>query len=423
MSTNKAIRPRRSRPGLRAATLLALAGAVGGLTALAGSPALSQASSGDWAAVWSAPPEPPRDPPTVFNNQTVREVARLSIGAGRVRVRLTNEFGARPVVVSAAHIALAGPGASIIPTSDRVLTFGGRASVTIPSNASILSDPVDIPIPAFTNVAVSLYFSGSSGESTGHFFGMQTAYVASGNQTGARDMPGAATIGERPFVSGIEAAVVKKTKVVVTLGDSLTDGYGSTPGANHRWPDQLAERFGARKGGTQVSVVNAAISGNRLLHDFIGPNALSRFDRDVLAQAGATHVIVLLGVNDLGFPGARKLPDEEVSAEDIIYGLKQLIARAHAHGIKVIGCTIPPFGPIPQRPGFYSDAAMAKREAVNAWIRTGKAFDGVIDFDAVLRDPKATNRLLPAYDSGDHLSPNDAGYKAMADAIPLKLFD
>jgi lysophospholipase L1-like esterase len=423
MSTTKQGQLRHSRQDRRVSRGLALAGAVAGLLALSGSPALSQATSGDWAAAWSAAPEPPRDPPTVFSNQTVREVARLSIGAGRIRVRLTNEFGARPLAINAAHVALAGPGAAIIPTSDRVLTFGGKAAVTIPSYASILSDPVDIPIQPFTNVAVSLYFAGNSGESTGHFFGLQTAFVASGNQTAARDMPGASTIGERPFVSGIEAAVVKRTKVVVTLGDSLTDGYGSTPGANRRWPDQLADRFGARKGGAQVAVVNAAISGNRLLHDFIGPNALSRFDRDVLGQAGVSHVIVLLGVNDLGFPGARKLPDEEVSADDVIYGLKQLIARAHAHGIRVIGATIPPFGPIPQRPGFYSDAAMAKREAINGWIRTGKAFDGVIDFDAVLRDPKAANRLLPAYDSGDHLSPNDAGYKAMADAIPLKLFD
>ncbi|MDB5429727.1 MAG: putative secreted protein [Caulobacter sp.] len=406
----------------RIPALLALAGAVCGLSMLGASPALSQAASGDWAAVWGAPPEPPRDPPTVFNNQTVREVARLSIGAGRVRVRLTNEFGSRPVTITAAHVAVSGPGASIVPATDRTLTFGGRPSVTIPNGASMLSDPVDIPVSPLANVSVSLYFAGSSGESTGHFFGMQMAYVGPGNQTAARDMPNASVLTERPFVAGIEAAVVKKTKVVVTLGDSLTDGYGSTAGANRRWPDALAERLNGRKG-TQVAVVNAAISGNRLLHDFIGPNALSRFDRDVLAQPGVTHVIVLLGLNDFGFPGARKLPDEEVSAEDVINGYKQLIARAHAHGIKVVGATIPPFGPIPQRPGFYSDAAMAKRDAVNTWIRTSKAFDSVIDFDAVLRDPKAPNRLLPAYDSGDHLSPNDAGYKAMADAINLKIFD
>jgi lysophospholipase L1-like esterase len=209
--------------------------------------------------------------------------------------------------------------------------------------------------------------------------------------------------------------------VVVTLGDALTDGYGSTPDANRRWPDLLAARLIAAK--KQTAVVNASISGNRMLHDFIGPSAVSRFDRDVLALPRVSHLVIMLGVNDFGFPGARNLPDEEVTAADVIDGYKQLIARARAHDIKVYGATLPPFGPIPSRPGFYSEAAEAKRVAVNQWIRTSGAFDGVIDFEAVVRDPKAPNRLLPAYDSGDHLNLNDAGYKAMADAVDLKLFD
>ncbi len=377
----------------------------------------------NWAATWTASPEPPRNPPTVLTNQTVREIARISLGGGRFRVRLTNEYGSKPVTIGSTHIALAGPGASIQTQSDRQLTFNGKAEVTIPAFSSVVSDPTDVPVPNLSTLAVSLYFPGASGEATSHFFGLQTSYVAPGAQTSARDLPGAATLTERPFVSAIEVAQAKRTKVVVALGDSITDGFGSQMGANHRWPDHLAERLVVRKGPAYFAVVNAAISGNRLMHDFIGPNALSRLDRDVLAQSGVTHLIVLEGVNDFGFPGARKLADEDVTAEDVIAAYRQIILRAHAHGIKVIGATMPPFGPIPSRPGFYSDAAAAKRAAVNNWIRTGKGFDAVIDFDAVLRDPKTPTQLNPAFDSGDHLNPNDAGYQAMADAIDLKLFD
>ncbi|HEX7759110.1 MAG TPA: SGNH/GDSL hydrolase family protein [Caulobacteraceae bacterium] len=376
-----------------------------------------------WAATWTASPEPPRSPPTVLTSQTIREVARISLGGGRFRVRLTNEYGSKPVTIGSTHIALAGPGASIQPQSDRQLTFAGKAEVTIPAFSSVVSDSTDMPVPNLSTMAVSLYFPGASGEATSHFFGLQTSFVAPGAQTGARDLPGAATLTERPFVSAIEVGVAKKTKVIVALGDSITDGFGSQMGANHRWPDRLAERLVVRKGPTYFSVVNAAISGNRLLHDFIGPNALSRLDRDVLAQSGVSHLIVLEGVNDFGFPGARKLADEDVTADEVIAAYRQIILRAHAHGIKVIGATLPPFGPIPSRPGFYSDAAAAKRLAVNNWIRTGHGFDAVIDFDAVLRDPKNPAQMNPVYDSGDHLNPNDAGYEAMAAAIDLKMFD
>lgn len=407
----------------------ALAVAIGLLSTL-GSAGAANAAGGDtvadstWAATWAASPEPPRSPPTVLNNQTIRELARVSLGGGRFRVRLTNEYGAKPVTIGSAHIAIAtGAGAQIQTPSDRQLTFNGKATVTIPAFSSIVSDSVDVPVPNLSTMAVSLYFPGPSGDATSHFFGLQTAYVAPGAQTSAADLPGAATLTERPFVSAIEVAVAKKTKVIAAIGDSITDGFGSQMGANHRWPDRLAERLMARKSPTYFAVINTAISGNRLLHDFIGPSALSRLDRDVLAQSGVSHLIVLEGINDFGFPGARKLLDEEVSADDVIMAYRQLILRAHAHGIKVIGATLPPFGPIPSRPGFYSEASAAKRIAVNTWIRTGKAFDGVIDFDAALRDPKSPTQMNPAYDSGDHLNPNDAGYKAMADAVDLKLFD
>ncbi len=410
----------------RARLAMALAASLFVSLTAAGAHAAGDAPVADstWAATWTASPEPPRSPPTVLNNQTIRELARVSLGGGRFRVRLTNEYGSKPVTIASAHIAIAtGTGAQIQTTSDRQLTFNGKAVVTIPAFSSIVSDSVDVPVPNLSTMAVSLYFPGPSGDATSHFFGLQTAYVASGAQTSAADLPGAATLTERPFVSAIEVAVAKKTRVIAAIGDSITDGYGSQMGANHRWPDRLAERLIARKSPNYYAVINTAISGNRLLHDFIGPNALSRLDRDVLAQSGVTHLVVLEGINDFGFPGARKLLDEEVTADDVILAYRQLILRAHAHGIKVIGATLPPFGPIPSRPGFYSEASAAKRVAVNNWIRTSRAFDGVIDFDAALRDPKTPTQLNPIYDSGDHLNPNDAGYKAMADAIDLKLFD
>ena len=414
-----------ARSAIRARRSLAVAAGLAFVTAAL--PTVTTAAEpiadANWAATWTASPEPPRNPPTVLANQTVREIARISLGGGRFRVRLTNEYGSKPVTIGSTHIALAGPGASIQTQSDRQLTFNGKAEVTIPAFSSVVSDPTDMPVPNLSTMAVSLYFPGASGEATSHFFGLQTSYVAPGAQTSARDLPGAATLTERPFVSAIEVAQAKRTKVVVALGDSITDGFGSQMGANHRWPDHLAERLVVRKGPAYFAVVNAAISGNRLMHDFIGPNALSRLDRDVLAQSGVTHLIVLEGVNDFGFPGARKLADEDVTAEDVIAAYRQIILRAHAHGIKVIGATMPPFGPIPSRPGFYSDAAAAKRAAVNNWVRTGRGFDAVIDFDAVLRNPKTPTQLNPAFDSGDHLNPNDAGYQAMADAIDLKLFD
>lgn len=415
------IAPSRARLALAIAASLIAAVTTSQDALAANEPALADST---WAATWAASPEPPRSPPTVLNNQTIRELARVSLGGGRFRVRLTNEYGSKPVTIASAHIAIAtGTGAQIQTTSDRQLTFNGKAVVTIPAFSSIVSDSVDVPVPNLSTMAVSLYFPGPSGDATSHFFGLQTAYVAPGAQTSAADLPGAATLTERPFVSAIEVAVARKTKVIAAIGDSITDGYGSQMGANHRWPDHLAERLIARKSPNYYAVINTAISGNRLLHDFIGPNALSRLDRDVLAQSGVTHLIVLEGINDFGFPGARKLLDEEVTADDVIMAYRQLILRAHAHGIKVIGATLPPFGPIPSRPGFYSEASAAKRLAVNNWIRTSRAFDGVIDFDAVLRDPKAPAQMNPALDSGDHLNPNDAGYKAMADAVDLKLFD
>jgi len=241
------------------------------------------------------------------------------------------------------------------------------------------------------------------------------------DNTSSTVLQGATTITKRVVLTGVDVAVSKRPRVILALGDSTTSGFGSTAGTDRRWTDRLAERLTTKKG--TYSIVNAGIGGNRLLHDFIGPNALSRFDRDVLSQAGVTHVVVLIGINDFGLPGGRKLPQEEVTLEQMVAGLRQLILRAHERGLKVIGATLPPFGPIPERPGYYSENSAAKREALNQWIRSSKEFDGVIDFDAALRDPADAKSMLATYDSGDHLSPNDDGYKAMGDAVDLKLFD
>ena len=377
-----------------------------------------------WAASWGSSPEPARAPFVTLTGQTVRQIARLSLGGIFVRIQLSNEFGDKPLTVGAAHVALAaGPtGAAVQAGSDHPVTFGGKPGITIPAGARVVSDPVRFQVPQLANLAVSIYFSDVPGAVTENYFSMQTAYIAAGDQTAAADLPGAATATQRLILTGVDVSAATGTKTVVALGDSLTGGFGSQMDADHRWTDHLAERLLDRKSGAPIGVVNAGIGGNRLLHDFFGPNALSRFDRDVLGRPGVGYLIVLLGINDFGLPGGRNLPQEEVSADDVIQGYKQLIVRANSAGIKVFFATLPPFGPLPQRPGYYSDASEAKREAVNQWIRTNKDAQGYIDFEAALRDPKTPNRMLPQYDSADHLDPNDAGYQVMSDKIDFRLF-
>jgi lysophospholipase L1-like esterase len=377
-----------------------------------------------WAATWEASPETAHSPSVDLANQTVRQIARISLGGIYIRARFSNEFGDQPLTIGAAHLALAaGAGSAIQPGADRELKFGGKTSITIPPGARVLSDPVSLTVPSLSNVVVSLYFPGPVGAVTENFFSMQTAFLAPGNLTAAPDMAGAQTLTRRLIFTGLDVSGSAGTKVVVTLGDSATGGFGSMLDANHRWPDHLAERMLARRGGPPIAVVNAGIGGNRLLHDFFGPNALSRFDRDVLSQPSVGYLIVLLGINDFGLPGGRNLPAEEVTADEVIAGYHQLVQRANSYGIKVFFGTIPPFGPIPQRPGYYSDAAEIKRETVNNWIRSNKEAQGYVDFEAALRDPKNPKRLAPAYDSGDHLDINDAGFQVMSDAVPMRLFE
>ncbi|MEO8315949.1 MAG: SGNH/GDSL hydrolase family protein [Pseudomonadota bacterium] len=382
--------------------------------------AMAAGKGGNWTTTWQASPEPPRSPTITLNGQTVRQVVRISAGGNRFRVRLSNEYGDSPLHIGAAHLAIAAEGAAIKLGSDRTLTFSGARDVYIPEHAYIYSDPVELTLPSLGSMTVSVYLPGNEKTITEHSFAMQTAWVIKGDATGTTKPEGASTITKRALLTGVDVATGGKVRTIVTLGDSITGGFGSTPDANKRWPDQLAERLVQKK--ANFSVANAGIGGNRLLHDFIGPNAVSRFERDVLSRSGVSHVIVLIGINDFGFPGGRNLPAEEVTLEQMVTGMRQLIERAHEHNIRIIGATLLPFSAIPERPGYYSEASAAKREALNKWIRESGEFDDVIDFDKALRDPRDPKNMLATFDSGDHLDPNDAGYKAMADAIDLKLF-
>lgn len=402
-----------------------LPAAVAGLLALVGiavAPVVGahdRDDGGHWVGTWSASPQA-APTATPINGQTVRQILRTSLGGERVRVRFSNAYGTSPLVIGSAHVALSTGGASIAPASDRTLKFNGSPTISIPAGALAVSDPVKLDIPAPADLAVSIYLPGNVVPATQHSLGTQTNHISvPGDFTGAGTLA-ASTTQAYYFLSGVEVRASKKARAIVALGDSITDGFASSVDANRRWPNRLAERLQASHGKSRLAVLNAGISGNRVLHDFIGTNALARLDRDALVQSGAKYLIVLEGINDIGIPGLFGLPAEQVSAEQIIQGHRQIIDRARALGLKVYGGTLTPFEGF--FPGYYTVAGEAKRQAVNHWIRTSKAYDAVIDFDKVVRDPSNPTRFLPAYDSGDHLHPGDAGYRAMADSIDLGLF-
>lgn len=375
-----------------------------------------------WVATWGASPVAPLPANTTnpgFTNQTVRLVVHSSLGGSEVRVRLSNAFGGESLVVGSAHLALRGMNAATVPGTDRPLTFAGSSSVSIPPGALVVSDGVKLDVPPLSDLAVSLYLPGPTGQATWHAAALSTNYVSKpGDFTGAADFPVDHTVASWFYLTDVEVRSTKDTFAVVTFGDSITDGTRSTPDANHRWPNLLAERLAQHH--VKLSVVDEGIAGNRVLHDLVGPNALARFDRDVLTQPGAAFVTVLLGINDIGrsASGQPGFAPQPVTAEEIIAGHRQMIARAHQQGLKIAGCTLTPF----EGAAYFTPEGETKREAVNKFIRTGGAYDAVIDFDAVVRDPGHPARILSMYDSGDHLHPNDAGYKAMADSIDLSLF-
>jgi lysophospholipase L1-like esterase len=385
---------------------------------------------GTWAAV---PTTVPRTGVTTLENQTVRHVAHTSIGGDELRIRLTNEFGERPLQVGEVHVALrSGTGASTaaVPGTDRRVTFGGRTAITIPAGAPFVSDPVELRIADGADLIISIYLPRRTPVTTLAAFSFQENVVAAGNVTAARTVKPTATVTQDLFLSGV--SVRRRSSAIVALGDSITNGANTRNNANHRWPDLLAQRL--RAAHLERGVLNLGVSGNRLLHDpnppagspaeayaaYFGQSALRRFDRDVLSQPGARYLIVLLGVNDLGHPGINAPAEEVVSAADLIDGHRQLIVRAHQGGLRIFGGTILPFKG--DTLGFYSEVNERKREALNRWIRTGGEYDGVVDFDAAMRSPADPLRLNPAYDSGDHLHPNDAGMAAMAGAVPLRYF-
>jgi lysophospholipase L1-like esterase len=402
---------RRRSLAIIAATILGLAG----LAVATAAPAKDGNIARHWSGTWAASPQAAGIPPE-FGGQTIRQIVHASIGGTQVRVRLSNAYGTSPLHIGAARVGLRSTGASIAAGSDRVLTFSGSASTTIPAGALAISDAVDLRVPDRADLAVSLWIPGNQFAATEHTLGLQTTYVSpEGDFSGADTLPTATTTASYYYLAGVDVGSSIPSVAIVTLGDSITDGMHSTPDANRRWPDRLAERLRSHKGGHRIAVLNAGISGNRILHDKTGTNASARLDRDVLVQSGARYLIVLEGINDIGIP-------EGYAAEEIIAGHHQIIERAHAMGLKVYGGTLTPFQAF--LPGiYYSAENEATRQVVNQWIRTSKAYDAVIDFDRALRDPKNPAAMLPAYDSGDHLHPNDAGYQAMADAVDLSLFN
>ena len=384
---------------------------------------LAQGGTGNehWVGTWATamvarPPdaEPRRGQSELLNvnNQTLRQIIHTSIGGERVRVLLSNVFGTEPLAVGAATVALRDTEAAIAETSVQTLTFSRKPTMSIPTGAVILSDPVDLAVPALADLVVDIYLPGDTAmvPLTIHNGANQTNYASSsGNHTGATDLPVMTTIPSWMFLARVEVLAPREVGAVVTLGDSITDGTRSTPDTNNRWPDHLARRFAAEN--IQMGVLNVGIAGNRVLSDGGGVNALARFDRDVLLQPGVTHVIVLEGINDI----RRASPPP--SAEEIIAGHRQLIRRAHAHGLTVYGATLTPF-----EASVWTPENEAKRQAVNEWIRTSGMYDDVIDFDKATLDPSHPTQLLPNYDSSDNIHPSDEGYRAMADAIDLTLF-
>jgi lysophospholipase L1-like esterase len=391
---------------------------------------LQAAEAGNWIGTWTASAQPvwpldfpvPLGMPASLWNQTIRQVARISIGGSKVRIVLSNEFGDMPLEIGEAHVALAAHDGKIRTGSDRAVTFGGRPSIVIPVGAPAISDPIDLAVTPLAKVSVSLFFPEDSPTRTMHWDGHQTAYVAAGNRTADTDFKADSKQTQRVFLTEIMVDAPADARAVVTFGDSITDGDGSTVDGDDRWPDVLAERF-VKSGGAPVAVLNAGISGAKVLTDRMGVNALARFDRDVLAQPKVDTVVLMMGINDVGWPGCAIAPhDPEPTAQDIIEGYVQLIARAHTHGMKIIAATLTPFDGAfagTRFQGFYNPEKEKIRLALNVFLRSG-AFDGVIDFDKVIADPRKPSHSLAKYDRGDHLHPNPAGYAAMGSAIDLK---
>lgn len=396
----------------------------------------ARGEAANWIATWAAPPVPPSvatgplPASPMFKNQTIRQVVRISAGGNRVRIRFTNEYGTKPLVIGAARVALADQKGSPKEGADKPLTFAGKTTAVIPEGAPLLSDPLDLPVMALSSLSISVYLPEDTGPCTCHDTGMQTAYVSDTGDFTDKAFTPKQTMPARAFLSGVEVETTAPAKAIVVFGDSISDGMGSTVDANRRWPDLLAEKLAARDPAKAWGIVNQGISGNRVLNDGAGQSALGRFDRDVLAVPGVAYVILFEGINDLGIsfgdfngPMAERFkslqPAHKATAEAMIAGYRQLIDRAHAKGLKIYGATIAPY----EGTGYYSTEGNAVRETINKWIRTSGAFDAVLDFDAVFRDPARPTQVADGLHAGDHLHGSDAGYAALAKSIDLSLFN
>jgi len=368
-------------------------------------------------ATQSKQPSPFMLPPDI-NNQTVRMIVRTSVGGRSMRVHLSNAYGTGPLTIGAARIALRDKDSSIVPDSDRALTFSGKASFVIPPGALAVSDPVDFAVPKLGYLAISVYITGDPTPPTVHLTGLHTTYISkAGDFTKEKSIADATTTQSWYYLSSVDVLAPANAGSIVAFGDSITDGATSTPDTDRSWPSQLAERLQANPATASMAIVNHGISGNRLLADGAGVSALARFDRDVIAQPGVKYLIVLEGINDIGMSSMMPAAGTALTADDLIAAHKQMIERAHLHGIKAFGATLLPYGGAM----YFSEKGEALRQAVNQWIRTSGAYDGVIDFDAKLRDPANPKEMNAAYFINDHLHPNDAGYKLMAEAVELSL--
>ncbi|HEX8810719.1 MAG TPA: SGNH/GDSL hydrolase family protein [Terracidiphilus sp.] len=386
-------------------------------------------AAGKWVVSWGTSqqiPEPQNSLPVDdLRDTTVRQIVHLSVGGPTLRVHLSNAFGTEALHFTSVHIARpVSPSSSAIdPATDKALTFAGQSDVIVPPGAEFVSDPLDYPVAPLSDLAISFHLDAPPARQTGHPGSRATTYYVRGDAVTAANLTDAKHVDHWYQLSNVDVlSTTKDTTTVVALGDSITDGHGATTNGNDRWTDVLATRLQADKKTRNIGVSNQGIGGNHLLSDGLGPNALARFDRDVLAQSGVRSLIVLEGVNDLGgltiqHPVSQLEHDAFVSR--LIAAYQQIIARAHAHGIRVIGATITPYvGSAYYHPDAVNEA---DRQAVNAWIRAAGHFDSVVDFDAAIRDPQSPDHILPAYDSGDHLHPGPAGYKVMGEAIPLNL--
>lgn len=422
---------RRMGPGRSWLRIVAMSGAVAAGSAIASLSAAQGAEEAAWITTWAATPAPrwsddlpaPFGVPEVLENQTVRQVARISVGGNSVRVVLSNAFGTKPLTIGAGSVGIAGKDGSV--DQAKPLTWGGKSSVVVPAGAPILSDPVELSAKALSEVSVSIFLPKKTALSSVHWDGVQTAYISGpGDFTSDATFKADSTLKSRLFLSDILVDAAPDSQAIVFFGDSITDGNCSTPDANNRWPDHIATRL--QEANRNVAVVNEAFSGNRVLTDGMGVNALARFDSDVLSHPQVSTVVLMMGINDIGWPGENAItPEDKIpTAEDIITGYKQLIDRANTHGVRIVAATLTPFADtfkgLPTE-GYYTPEKEKIRVAVNEWIRTGGGFDGVIDFDKVMEDSARPGYIRDDYDCGDNLHPNDAGYKAMAEAVDLEL--